>query len=132
MAQLDDDIGLVMKNSRTWAVDDNTIVVFTTDNGPKSSLARWRSDAVRRQSKGTVLEGVSRARDPSLSWPCAADSVQNGISPAWTGSRPSRRGRQSEHREELLKGKTIATGRTRTIWMATTKWPITGKGPSAS
>ena len=33
MAQLDDDIGIVMKKLKDMGVDDNTIVVFTTDNG---------------------------------------------------------------------------------------------------
>src|SRR5437879_10457000 len=33
MAQLDDDIGIVMKKLKDMGVDNNTIVVFTTDNG---------------------------------------------------------------------------------------------------
>ena len=33
MAQLDDDIGLVMKKLKDMGEDDNTIAVFTTDNG---------------------------------------------------------------------------------------------------
>src|SRR5256885_15498209 len=33
MAQLDDDVGLVMKKLKDIGVDDNTIVVVTTDNG---------------------------------------------------------------------------------------------------
>jgi hypothetical protein len=32
MAQLDDDVGLVMKKVKDMGVDDNTIVVFTTDS----------------------------------------------------------------------------------------------------
>ena len=39
MAQLDDDIGLVMQKLKDLGVDDNTIVVFTTDNG--SELLTW-------------------------------------------------------------------------------------------
>ena len=31
MAQLDDDVGLVMQKLKDMGVDDNTIVVFTTD-----------------------------------------------------------------------------------------------------
>src|SRR5439155_1521665 len=34
MAQLDDDIGLVMQKLKDLGLDDNTIVVFTTDKGP--------------------------------------------------------------------------------------------------
>jgi arylsulfatase len=33
MAQLDDDIGIVMKKLKDMGVEDNTIVLFTTDNG---------------------------------------------------------------------------------------------------
>src|SRR6266516_317979 len=33
MAQLDDDVGIVMQKLKDMGVDDNTIVVFTTDNG---------------------------------------------------------------------------------------------------
>src|SRR5437763_10770833 len=33
MAQLDDDIGIVTAKLKEMGVDDNTIVVFTTDNG---------------------------------------------------------------------------------------------------
>jgi len=33
MAQLDDDVGLVMKKLKDMGEDQNTIVLFTTDNG---------------------------------------------------------------------------------------------------
>src|SRR5213592_4999521 len=36
MAQLDDDIGSLMKKLKDMGVDDNTIVVFTTDNGAEN------------------------------------------------------------------------------------------------
>ena len=36
MAQLDDDIGLVMQHLKDAGLDDNTIVVFTTDNGTEA------------------------------------------------------------------------------------------------
>ena len=36
MAQLDDDVGLVMQKLKDMGVDDNTIVVFTTDNGTEA------------------------------------------------------------------------------------------------
>ena len=35
MAQMDDDIGVVMKKLQDMGVDNNTIVVFTTDNGSR-------------------------------------------------------------------------------------------------
>ena len=37
MAQLDDDIGIVMKYLKDHDLDNNTIVVFTTDNGTRIS-----------------------------------------------------------------------------------------------
>ena len=36
MAQLDDDIGIVMQKLKDMGVDDNTIVIFTTDNGAEA------------------------------------------------------------------------------------------------
>jgi arylsulfatase A-like enzyme len=39
MAQLDDDVGLVMKKLKDMGEDVNTIVVFTTDNG--TELFTW-------------------------------------------------------------------------------------------
>ena len=39
MAQLDDDVGLVMQKLKDLGLDDNTIVVFTTDNG--TELFTW-------------------------------------------------------------------------------------------
>ena len=48
MAQLDDIVGSVMKKLKDNGLDDNTIVVFTTDNGTENlHLARRRPDAVR-------------------------------------------------------------------------------------
>ena len=64
MAQLDDDIGLVMKKLKDMGVDDNTIVIFTTDNGtevftwpdggqtPFAQWARarsWKAASARRR-----------------------------------------------------------------------------------
>ncbi len=92
MAQLDDDVGLVMKKLKDMGVDDNTIVVFTTDNGTEVFTWPDGGQTPFAQSKGTVLEGgfrvpacfVGRAifrRTPS----------RTASSPAWTGFRPSRR-----------------------------------------
>jgi arylsulfatase A-like enzyme len=80
MAQLDDDIGLVMQKLKDIGEDDNTIVLFTTDNG--TELFTWPDGGQTpfAQSKGTVLEGGFRV-PAILRWPghVAADSVQNGI-----------------------------------------------------
>ena len=50
MAQLDDIVGATMQKLKDMGVDDNTIVVFTTDNGTENFyLARRRTDSVRRR-----------------------------------------------------------------------------------
>ena len=54
MAQLDDIVGAVMKKLKDMGVDDNTIVVFTTDNGTENFTwpdgGRRRSRAARGRS----------------------------------------------------------------------------------
>jgi arylsulfatase len=80
MAQLDDDIGLVMQHLKDMGVDDNTIVVFTTDNGTESFTWPDGGATPFAQCKGTVMEGGFRV-PCILKWPghVPADSVQNGI-----------------------------------------------------
>ena len=60
--------------------EDNTIVVFTTDNG--TELFTWPDGGMTpfAQSKGTVMEGGFRV-PAILRWPgkVPADTVQNGI-----------------------------------------------------
>ena len=71
MAQLDDDVGLVMQKLKDMGVDDNTIVVFTTDNG--TELFTWPDGGQTpfAQSKGTVLRRrFPRTCDPPLAWSC--------------------------------------------------------------
>jgi arylsulfatase A-like enzyme len=80
MAQLDDDIGLVMQHLKDAGLDDNTIVVFTTDNGTESFTWPDGGTTPFAQSKGTIMEGGFRV--PCIArWPghIPPDSVQNGI-----------------------------------------------------
>ena len=125
MAQLDDDIGLVMKKLKDIGVDDNTIVVFTTDNG--TELFTWPDGGQTpfAQSKGTVLEGGFRVpATPSLAWQGAgghrAEWDLLGVGLAADVRRCC--GQSEHHVAELLKGKEIGGRPTRTIWMATTSW----------
>jgi len=80
MAQMDDDIGLVMQHLKDMGVDDNTIVVFTSDNG--TEVFTWPDGGTTpfAQCKGTTMEGGFRV-PCILRWPghVPADSVQNGI-----------------------------------------------------
>ena len=80
MAQLDDDVGLVMKKLKDMGVDDNTIVVFTTDNGTEVFTWPDGGQTPFAQSKGTVMEGGFRA-PAMIRWPgkVPAGKVENGI-----------------------------------------------------
>jgi arylsulfatase len=80
MAQLDNDVGLVLQKLKEIGEDENTIVVFTTDNG--TELFTWPDGGTTpfAQSKGTVMEGGFRV--PCIArWPghIPADTVQNGL-----------------------------------------------------
>jgi arylsulfatase A-like enzyme len=80
MAQLDDDVGLVMQHLKDAGLDDNTIVVFTTDNGTETFTWPDGGTTPFAQAKGTIMEGGFRV--PCIArWPghIAPDSVQNGI-----------------------------------------------------
>src|SRR5579863_1025055 len=80
MAQLDNDVALVMKKLKDMGMDDNTIVVFTTDNGTEAFTWPDGGQTPFAQSKGTVLEGGFRV-PCILRWPghVPPNSVQNGI-----------------------------------------------------
>src|SRR5438093_13398407 len=80
MAQPDDDIGIVMKQLKDMGVDNNTIVVFTTDNGTEVFTWPDGGQTPFAQSKGTVMEGGFRA-PAMIRWPgkVHAGKVENGI-----------------------------------------------------
>jgi len=80
MAQLDDIVGDVMKKLKDMGEDDNTIVVFTTDNGTEVFTWPDGGQTPFAQCKGTIMEGGFRV-PCILRWPghVPADSVQNGI-----------------------------------------------------
>jgi arylsulfatase len=80
MAQLDDDVGLILQHLKDMGVDDNTIVVFTTDNGTEVFTWPDGGQTPFAQCKGTTMEGGFRV-PCLLRWPghVPADSVQNGI-----------------------------------------------------
>jgi arylsulfatase len=80
MAQLDDDVGLVMQKLKDLGVDNNTIVVFSTDNGTEVFTWPDGGQTPFAQSKGTVLEGGFRV-PAIIRWPgnVPAGKVENGI-----------------------------------------------------
>jgi arylsulfatase A-like enzyme len=80
MAEVDDEVGQVMQYLKDNNLDDNTIVIFTTDNGTEVFTWPDGGQTPFAQSKGTVMEGGFRV-PCILRWPghVPADSVQNGI-----------------------------------------------------
>jgi len=134
MAQLDDDVGIVMNKLKEMGEDDNTIVVFTTDNGTEVFTWPDGGQTPFAQSKGTVLEGGFRV-PCILRWPghVPADSVQNGIFSGmdWLPTFVAAAG-NSNITEELLKGKTIGDRTYKNHLDGYNQMAaITGKGPSA-
>jgi arylsulfatase len=80
MAQLDDIVGSVMKKLEDLGVADDTILVFTTDNGAENFTWPDGGQTPFAGAKGTVLEGGMRV--PCLvRWPgkVPAAKVENQI-----------------------------------------------------
>jgi len=80
MAELDDEVGTVMQYLKDKGLDDNTIVLFTSDNGPEQFTWPDGGQTPFAMAKGTVMEGGFRV-PAILRWPghVPADSIQNGI-----------------------------------------------------
>ena len=80
MAQLDDIVGSVMKKLEDMGAADNTILVFTTDNGAENFTWPDGGQTPFAGAKGTVLEGGMRA--PCIvRWPgkTPAGKVENQL-----------------------------------------------------
>ena len=99
MAQLDDDVGLVMQKLKDLGVDNNTIVVFSTDNGTEVFTWPDGGQTPFAQSKGTVLEGGFRV-PAIIRWPgnVPAGKVERHHVRARLVLDIRRRRRQPEHR----------------------------------
>jgi arylsulfatase A-like enzyme len=80
MAQLDDIVGGVMKKLKDLGIDDNTILVFSTDNGAENFTWPDGGQTPFAGGKGTVLEGGFRV-PCILRWPgkVPAAKAENGI-----------------------------------------------------
>jgi arylsulfatase len=80
MAQMDDDIGQLLQHLQDIGEDDNTIVIFTTDNG--AEVFTWPDGGMTpfRATKGTVFEGGFRV-PCIIRWPgkIKPGTVENGI-----------------------------------------------------
>jgi arylsulfatase A-like enzyme len=80
MAQLDDSVGALMKHLDDMGETENTIVIFTTDNG--AEVFTWPDGGMTpfKATKGTVMEGGFRV--PCIArWPgkIKPGTVENGI-----------------------------------------------------
>jgi len=134
MAQLDDIVGGVMQKLKELGVDDNTIVVFTTDNGAENFTWPDGGQTPFAGGKGTALEGGFRV-------PCIvrwtghvpAGKVENGIMSGldWFPTLVAAAG-DANIIDELKQGKGIGGQNYKVHLDGYNQMDlITGKGPSA-
>ena len=133
MAELDDIVGATMQKLKDLGVDDNTIVLFTTDNGTETFTWPDGGNTPFKGQKGTIYEGGFRA-PAIIRWPgkVPADTVANGIISGqdWFPTFLAAAG-NPRVTDELLKGKKVGdkTYKNHLDGYDQTAM-ITGKGPS--
>ena len=125
MAQLDDIVGSVMKYLKDNGLEENTIVVFTTDNGTENFTWPDGGQTPFAGGKGTALEGGFRV--PVHRSLAGQGAGRQGRERHRVRSRlvPDLRrgGRQSEHRRGTEEGQAARRhAPTRSISTATTRW----------
>jgi len=133
MAQLDDIVGSIMKYLKDNGLDNNTILVFTTDNGAENFSWPDGGQTPFAGAKGMALEGGFRS-PAIIRWPgkVPAGKVENGIMSGldWFPTFVAAAGNPNIV-EELKKGKQIGD---RTFKVHLDGYDqtdvITGKGPS--
>ncbi|UOA09383.1 arylsulfatase [Methylobacter sp. S3L5C] len=133
MAQLDDDIGLLMQKLKDMGEDDNTIVVFTTDNGTETFTWPDGGNTPFRGQKGTIFEGGFRV-PAIIRWPgkVPAGKIENGIFSGmdWFPTFVAAAGDPAIV-DELLKGKKIGDTKYKVHLDGYNQLDlITGNGPS--
>jgi arylsulfatase len=133
MAQLDDIVGAVMQKLKDMGVDDNTIVVFTTDNGTENFTWPDGGQTPFYGGKGTGYEGGFRA-PAMVRWPghVPAGKVESGIISGldWFPTLVAAAGNPNI-KEELLKGKQMGDRTYKNHLDSYNQLDlITGKGPS--
>jgi arylsulfatase len=132
-AQLDDIVGAVMKKLKDDGFDDNTIVVFTTDNGAENFTWPDGGQTPFAGGKGTALEGGFRV-PCIIRWPGKVPSgkVENGIMSGldWFPTFVAAAG-NSNIAAELRKGKQLGDKTYKVYLDGYNQMDlITGKGPS--
>jgi arylsulfatase len=106
MAQMDDSIGAMLKHIEDIGETDNTIVIFTTDNG--AEVFTWPDGGMTpfNATKGTVFEGGFRV-PAIIRWPdkIKPGTVENGLFSGldWLPTLAAAAG-SPDITEQLLKG----------------------------
>jgi arylsulfatase len=134
MAQLDDAIGDLLQHLDDIGVADNTIVIFTTDNG--AEVFTWPDGGMTpfRATKGTTFEGGFRV--PCIArWPgkIKPGTVENGIFSGldWLPTLAAAAG-NPDITDQLLQGVTLGGRSYKNHLDGYNQLDlITGKGPSA-
>ena len=133
MAQLDDMVGSVMKYLKDNGLDQNTLVVFTTDNGAENFTWPDGGQTPFAGGKGTALEGGFRV--PALvRWPgkVPPGRVENSIISGldWFPTLLAASG-SPDIKEELLQGKPLGARAYKVHLDGYNQLDLlTGKGPS--
>ncbi len=134
MAQLDDIVGSVMKHLKDNGLEDDTMVVFTTDNGAENFTWPDGGQTPFAGAKGMALEGGFRV-PCILRWPgkTPAGKVENGIMSGldWFPTFVAAAGNPNIV-EELKQGKKLGDQEFKAHLDGYNQMDlITGKGPSA-
>lgn len=134
IAQLDDSVGALLKCIDDSDEANNTIVIFTTDNG--AEVFTWPDGGMTpfKGTKGTVMEGGFRA-PAIIRWPgkVKAGTVENGVFSAldWFPTLLAAAG-NPEITDQLLKGVKLGDRTYKNHLDGYNQMDLlTGKGPSA-
>jgi arylsulfatase len=134
MAQMDDNIGALLKHLDDIGEANNTIVIFTTDNG--AEVFTWPDGAQTpfRGTKGTVFEGGFRS-PCIIRWPGVVKpgTVENGIFSGldWLPTLTAAAGNPNI-KDQLLKGVKLGDRSYKNHLDGYNQMDLlTGKGPSA-
>ena len=107
MKELDDNVGKVLAELNRLKIADNTIVVFTSDNGPETMTWPDGGTTPFHGEKGTTWEGGFRV-PAIIRWPghVPENKVYNGIFDGmdWLPTLVAAAGGPTDVREKLLSG----------------------------